>query len=305
MWYYELLYALIFKVEEQKRYAAHSFLVKIISQLDYIFEASRFEPVHPQIYLGLVDKMYNQYKHAENGSITVGQFTRELFALAIILSKAADDEKIHLCDFENIVKDPNNLRILGFSKTTAVQDMNNLEITQLIKMNYNVNPDLDHVLEILNQQESVNLHLGLITYFESLASKSDLFDDFLNNVYAQRRAKLEPPIPTFSDENKKRKRPVTPNNASLQVKRIKEEQAEIVEEAQLCFRPITKSFKKRSRFQNMRIHSQPCELITSDGCLSTGQLIQLSPFAFFGSSLHGQTQFQLSDNSCGKKPMSF
>lgn len=305
MWYYELLHALIFKVEEQERYAAHSFLVTIISQLDEIFEASHIEPVHPQIYLGLVDKMYKQYNHAENGSIPLRQFTRELFALAIILSKAADDEKIYIDDFKKIIKYPTNLQILGFSKTTAIQEITNLEITQLVKMNYNVNPDLDHVLEILNQQKSVHLHLGLITYFQSLASKSDLFDVFLNNVYAQRRAKLEPPIPTFSDENKKRKRPLTPNNASLQVKRIKEEQAEIVEEAQLCFRPITKSFKKRSRFQNMRIHSQPCELITSDGCLSTGQLIQLSPFAFFGSSLHGQTQFQLSDNSCGKKPMSF
>lgn len=187
MWYYKLLFALISKVKQADQEQADSFLISFISEINRQFP----ESVPPQVCLGLIDKMYRKYGQVADDSIAVSKFTSDLFALGIILSKATEDEAVYVEDFKKIYQDPEKLRILGFSADIpTISQVKDLEIKQLIVIGYNVSPDLNHILQILNHQNEQNINIELIIYFSNLMVESKLFDDFLSQVYAQYRSNL-------------------------------------------------------------------------------------------------------------------
>ncbi|KTD32880.1 DNA repair protein [Legionella nautarum] len=291
MWYYKLLCALLFKVEKKERLAANSFLITILSEVDDIFEASRTEPVPPQVYLALVDKMYKKFKEVADGSVTLIEFARELFTLALILSKAADDEHIYLDNFENIIKDRNKLGALGIFTIEPMAMLNSLEKEQLMKMNYNVSPDLDHILRILHQQKDLNIHLGLINYYEPLASISDLFDDFINKVNVQYQIKSKAAIPAACPtENRKRKAFALENKPKQEREEPKEQ---LRKEVCLLKKPRLSIVGVNSQSTPIQYEQEPHKHY-----LSKAEFIQLSPFGFFASQFHGQNQISQVSFEC-------
>ncbi|KTD24837.1 hypothetical protein [Legionella maceachernii] len=259
MWVYNILIALTSKVKETEREKAASFLATLILQLNDLFPNS----VPPQVYLTLIDKMYKKHEQAKDGSIPLKEFACDLFALAIILSKATDEDAIYIEDFKRILHTPAQLQALDFSLgLSVITQAKTLERIELIRIDYQVKPDLDHILEILKQLNDLSIHVDLISYFRNLIVESELFDHFLSQVYAQYRCHLIPPTGQTNFPSFKRKCPEkeTNDNASLYKKPL-------INQHPFLIRP--------------RVNPSHCTL--AKRYLSRKEFIQLSPLAFFES----------------------
>lgn len=285
MWYYKLLCALIFKVEEKERRAANSFLIAILSKVDRIFAASKTEPVPPLVYLALVDKMYKTYGQVADESVKLEDFTRELFTLVLILSKSADDDHIYIKNFKRIIRDQDKLKTLGISTTEPMAELKKLEIEQLMKIDFNIYPNLDHVLRILHQHNDPSLHLGLINYFKPLASISEPFDDFINRVSLQYH-QLTAATPACPDENRKRKAFVMENKTKGETEEPQEQRPN---EVQLPTCELSKKPIKKPRLLTIEVNSQLTTVQYKQEqphyylSRSRSEFIQPSPFTFFTS----------------------
>lgn len=94
--YQKLLIPLLEKIKRNQKLQAEKFLDVFL--LKFKEEVAR-APIEIEIWLGIINKMYDAFKLREDHSVRLQEFSRELMGLAILYSKSAYDLAVWGIDF--------------------------------------------------------------------------------------------------------------------------------------------------------------------------------------------------------------